>query len=541
MSIAQTIEAPEWIDSGSHLTDGLDLLGLRLPVQTIGGSLLNGVTTVTPSVRYIAIRAWLIYRYGESHFPDNWQQFTDFSSYAESAVVLGNLIENRSMNGLIGADEGVIRLDSQASHISISSLVKTPAATVYAGPSYQLGVSWSRDEKVPGISAERGKPLALAIDKALSRVPIVKRLFDQNRPDKASRDELAELGGVARIDQIPDLEREALIAALLPAIPLSKEERTRIGTYAALLKLAKDKGAPPTEKDLFTAACSLSRFGEPLLDLAADGWLMYCVRDAIAVSQEAALAAVINEVTAGPENGWSGVERYKVVAELLERVEEHNAPLRDLGLIKASESVADLTICQLVARVEALVNAGQQKERGICRWSSGLTEPNLYNLALSSGAGALSLAVVAWIVAVIRVGTGVRENILDFGNLSYQGWRRLGLREVILPEMERLLREDLPVRNVAADFAYRVVQQHLQIAWSRLQVDLRRDVALITSEGNRWFSRGKTYRAGRTASRLQQALGWMTQLKLIDTNGATADGEHVLTRALQVLSKGASA
>ena len=78
----------------------------------------------------------------------------------------------------------------------------------------------------------------------------MKRLFDQNRPGKASRDELAELGKVARIDQIPDLEREALIAALLPAIPLSKEERTRIGTYAALLKLAKDKGAPPTERAL---------------------------------------------------------------------------------------------------------------------------------------------------------------------------------------------------------------------------------------------------------------------------------------------------
>ena len=249
MAIAKTIEAPTWIDSGSQLTDGLDLLGLRLPVQTIGGLLLDGVTTVTPSVRYIAIRAWLIYRYGESHFPDSWRQFTDFASYAESALVLGNLIENRAMNGLIGADEGVIRLDSQTSQIDISSLVKTPAATVYAGPSYQLRVSWSRDEKMPGISAERGKPLALAIDQALSGVPLVKRLFDQNRPGKASRDELAELGKVARIDQIPDLEREALIAALLPAIPLSKEERTRIGTYAALLKLAKDKGAPPTERD----------------------------------------------------------------------------------------------------------------------------------------------------------------------------------------------------------------------------------------------------------------------------------------------------
>lgn len=540
MPIAKTIAVPEWVDSGSHLTDGLDLLGLRLPVQTIGGSLLDGVTTVTPSVRYIAIRAWLIYRYGESYFPDSWRQFTDFSSYAECALVLGNLIENRSMNGLIGADEGVIRLDSQVSHIGISSLVKTPAATVYAGPSEQLHVSWSRGEKVPGISAERGRPLALAVDNVLSGIPFVKRLFDPNRPDKASREELAELGRVARIDQIPDLEREALIAALLPVIPLSKKERTRIATYAALLTLAKDKGAPPTEKDLFTAACSLSRFGDPLLDPAADGWLMYCVRDAMAVSQEAVLAAVMSEITAGSEEGRSGVERHLVISELLERVEEHDAPLRDLRLIEANESVADLTFRQLVARVEAQVSVGQQEEHGISRWSSGLTEPNIYNLALVSGAGALSLAVVAWIVAAIRVGTGVRENLLDFGNLSYQGWRRLGLREVILPELERLLREDPPVRNVAAELAYRVVQQHLQIAWSRLQVDLSRDVALITSEENKWFSRGKSYRAGRTASRLQQALGWMTQLKLIDANGATADGDLVLNGALQVLSKAAA-
>jgi len=70
MPVAKTIEAPECIDSGAVLTDGLDLLGLRLPVQTIGGSLLDGVTTVTPAVRYIAFGAWLIYRYGESHFPD---------------------------------------------------------------------------------------------------------------------------------------------------------------------------------------------------------------------------------------------------------------------------------------------------------------------------------------------------------------------------------------------------------------------------------------------------------------------------------------
>jgi hypothetical protein len=539
MPITKVIEAPEWVDSGSELTEGLDLLGLRLPVQTIGVSLLDGVTTVSPSVRYIAFRAWLIYRYGESHFPDSWQEFTDFSAYVESALVLGNLIQNRSLNGLIGADEAIIRLDSPTRPLGISPLVKTPATTVYAGPSQQLGIAWSRDEGVPGLSAERGKPLALALDQTLSKIPLVKQLFE-SRPSEATQDDLAELGAVARIDQIPDLEREALIAAVLPTAPLLRE-RARIGTYAALLTVAKQKSALPSERDLFKAACSLDGFKEPLLDRVADGWLTYCVRDSIAVSQEAVLAEVMKEITASPEYGRSGVECSQVVAELLARVEEHNSPLRDLKLLGASESVSDMTFCQLFARVEKLLSPSLRQERGMSRWSSGLTEPNLYNLTLRSGAGALSLAVVSWIMAEIRVGAGVRENLREFGNLSYQGWRRLGLRDVILPEIERLLREDPPLSSVAADLTYRVVHQHLQIAWSRLQADLRRDVALLTGEGNRWFSRGKSYSAGRTASRLREALGWMQQLKLIDVNGTTADGEYVLAGALRILSEGATA
>lgn len=537
MPIPKAIAAPEWVDTGSELIDGLDLLGLRLPVQTIGGSLLDGITTVTPSVRYIAFRAWLTYRYGASHLPDSWQGFTAFSAYVECALVLGNLTQNRSLTGLIGADEGLIRLNAQTRPIPLSALVKTPATTVYAGPSEQLGIAWSRDQGVPGLSAQRGLPLALTIDQALSQVPLVRRMFEQAPPVEAIEDDLAELGAVARIDQIPDPEREALIAAVLPTAPLPRE-RTRIGTYAALLTLAKEGNTLPTEKDFLAAACSLSGFGEPLLDRVADGWLTYCVRDAIAVSQEAVLAEVMKEITASTEFDQSGVECRQIVGELLGRVEEHNAPLRHLGLLGASESISDLSFRQLFARVENQLTPGLRQERGLSRWSSGLTEPNLYNLTLRSGAGALSLAVVAWVMATIRVGEGVRERLPDFGNLSYQGWRRLGLRDVILPEIARLLREDPAVATVAADLTYRVVQQHLQIAWSRLQADLRRDVALVTAEGSRWFSRGKTYGAGRTASRLQQALGWMTQLSLIDTNGTTSDGDEALAGALRVLSEG---
>ena len=48
MAVPDSLQAPSWINSGATVTGGLDLLGLRLPVQTIGGSLLDGVTTVTP-------------------------------------------------------------------------------------------------------------------------------------------------------------------------------------------------------------------------------------------------------------------------------------------------------------------------------------------------------------------------------------------------------------------------------------------------------------------------------------------------------------
>ena len=537
MAIAKTIEAPEWVDSGSQLTGGLDLLGLRNPVQTIGGSLIDGVTTVSPSIRYIGFRAWLIYRYAEGRRPDSLREFTNFAGYAESALVLGNLSRERSIYGLIGADEGVVRLDASSAAVKLSALVKTPAATVYAGPSEQLGVSWVRDDKVPGLSSERGKRLALVVEETLGKVPLARKIFADHPPGEASREELEELGEAARIDRIPGMERDALLAAVIPEKPLATE-RARTGTYAALLLLAKQKGAMPTEADLFNAACSLKRFGEPLLDPVADGWLTYCVRDAIAVSHEAVLAAVINEVTLGTENPESGIESSTVVEELVARAEEHDAPMRDLKLLDPGESVFDLSFRDFYTRVEKLLQPGLKQARGISRWAAPLREPQLYIAARRAGAGALSLAVLSWVVATIRVGDAVRENIVEFGNLSYQGRRRLGMQEVILPEIARLLRDNPPFRSVAAAFAYQIVQQHLQIAWSRLQVDLQRDVALLTAEGRRWYSRGKDFGGGRTLSRLPQALGWMQQLGLLDANGPTADGDVVLARALKVLSGG---
>jgi len=37
MAVSNLLQAPEWIESGATITGGLDLLGLRLSVQNIGG------------------------------------------------------------------------------------------------------------------------------------------------------------------------------------------------------------------------------------------------------------------------------------------------------------------------------------------------------------------------------------------------------------------------------------------------------------------------------------------------------------------------
>ncbi len=540
MPLAATLQAPTWVSSDAVITGGLDLLGLRLPVQFVGGTQLDGVTTVTPSVRYLAFRAWLIHSYGQSGQPDRWQDFTEFAARIESALVLGNLTQDRSINGLIGTGQALARLDANTPRVAISALVKSPASTIYAGPSDQLGITRSREDAVPGLVAERGVPLAMALDRTLSRIPLIESLLSKNDLADVSIDDLRELGAVARIDQIPDDERELLIAAIVPATPLNRE-RARIGTYAALLALAAQLNARPAEGDLFDAACSMARFGEPILDRVADGWTSYCVRDVIAVTQEAVMAAVMDEIMASPDGGLAGVDRDVVIAGLMERVEEHDSALRDLGLLNGGESTTTLSFRDFQSRIDELLAVGSVQSHGISRWPHTLTEPALYRRALRSGAGALTLAVAAWLVAARRVGEGVRENGQRHSSLSYQGWRRMGLRDVILPELERFHRENRSLREVAAELAYRTVQQHMQITWSRLQVDLRRDVALLTAEGNKWFSRGKGFGGGRTASRLQQASGWLAQLRLIDGGGITADGEMVLERALSVLTEGAGA
>ena len=78
----KNISIPEWVIDESNIVGGLDLLGLRNVAQTISNHCLNGITTISPQVRYLGIRSWIIQMYLKCGLSDNYNTFIDFSSKA---------------------------------------------------------------------------------------------------------------------------------------------------------------------------------------------------------------------------------------------------------------------------------------------------------------------------------------------------------------------------------------------------------------------------------------------------------------------------
>jgi hypothetical protein len=93
--------APDWVSFEADKTGGLDLLGLRAPVQALGNDLFDGVTTVTPKLRYMSVISWIVWRYAQTRLPDDRPSFFEFAAAQESAFVMANRLKSRSVIQLV--------------------------------------------------------------------------------------------------------------------------------------------------------------------------------------------------------------------------------------------------------------------------------------------------------------------------------------------------------------------------------------------------------------------------------------------------------
>jgi hypothetical protein len=107
-----TVPVPDWVSFEADKTAGLDLLGLRAPVQALGNELFDGVTTVTPKLRYMSVISWIVWRYAQARLPEKRSSFFEFAAAQESAFVMANRLKSRAVTQLVGVEGADDALDS---------------------------------------------------------------------------------------------------------------------------------------------------------------------------------------------------------------------------------------------------------------------------------------------------------------------------------------------------------------------------------------------------------------------------------------------
>ena len=531
LALEKRMPDPEWVYSGANPVHGLDLLGLRLPVQVLGNALFDGVTTITPSVRYLSVLCWTIHVYGNARRPDSWEDFTEFAARVEAAVAVGNMLVEDTIVGIIGATEARKLAGAKDDPIALRKLVSQLATSIYSNPSEQLGLTVSRGDSFPGLTRERGLVLAGVFSDSAMSTALGLELSKGSAPESVARSALEEFGQIVAFDRISDAETEVLIEAILPRAP-RPEDRPRLQTYTCLLALAEQLGAIPKERDLFNEAETLDRTLPEVFESVLDGWLRYRVRDLIAYIHEVAFREIVVTLQEESKRLSGAIKASQVVKLLMASADDQTEALKDLLLVGSGEHVRALSFRTLNERC---INAfgSSVSQRGLQRGDGQLRESRIIEIAASASAGVLAMVPVSWSLAVWR-----SDSWEDYSEDSFEGgtagWSRIGLFEVIRPAVQRYLEEDWSLQDVIADLTYRTAEQHLDIAWSRMATDSARDVAVFLSDADSWHARSRDFSPGRTASRISQATNWLRQLGLLD-DGLTPAGKDMLERCLETM------
>ncbi len=139
---------PEWVPTRERPAGGRDFLGLRTAAERIGYALMDGVTTVTPHVRYLTLRTWILDCYWRQRRPDSRVEFREYARRMEAAIVFANLLAGRESLFLIGADKARELLAEAGDEVDLVELVRNPASDIYAGPSLAFELDTDLDELV---------------------------------------------------------------------------------------------------------------------------------------------------------------------------------------------------------------------------------------------------------------------------------------------------------------------------------------------------------------------------------------------------------
>jgi hypothetical protein len=506
---------PEWIDPGNGDGRQIDLTGMRLAAQTIEDELLDGITTITPRPRYLALRCWVIARYWAARQPNDWDSYIEFAARQECAFSLGLAAKGYKGPSIVGIEKAQTIAGEGRKVLPITRHTAQTAATIYLSSSEDLGLSLTMSETgVPALTPN-GEALAQIAERTLGNTRYGRALRRNPGLSNAKRDDLVEFASAFDPD-LPEREEAKIILEGMLARNFDQPALfRRRSTYGLLLECCSslpELGAG----DFFDvvvdgASCFSTRFAQ-----TADAWAEYCVRDMLAVVHERAVqsvAAALNRRTEIETSSDPDAVLLDAVAQ-----SDNMALFNDLGF----EAAGKMTVGMLRDEIARRCSKGLRVRSGMRRWSGGLTESAVISTVDSLPSCGPAALAIGWCLAAHRA-AGLTD-----GRSDERHGAGASMTD-ILPLLDAMAAA--PVRKLMAELTQRAAMRHLRVAWQRLALDPTRNVALFSVDEGRWiFFRSYAYR--RMNTRVIFALRWLRFLGAVNGKGLTKLGRALLAEVL---------
>lgn len=525
------ISNPDWVEDAQDNKRVTDPLGLRNPAQAISNQVLQGITTISPNLRYFTFFAWMIWFYDSTSLPKKIADFRDFVARLESAVVIGNMLVNRNFSGLGGVDKAGKIVDEDKPTIKLVKLLKNLQMNAYLGPALQLQLVSREDGPIPKLVVEMGESLAHYFHEQVKDSTFIKQLQKNPLLDETTRTDLLEFGNAAKMDFVSETESNLLSEMILKPIPPNgyntNGAKRRAMNIRMVMDVCESMGEIPWADNVLMSV-SNTESGSIVQDtdvyhLVREGWLAFSIRDMLVFYHEYCLQ-LVGETVGRMQVGGVGSLLRNVVDELTEIAFARAADISISGL--------DHKLLNEETRINALMESldaelkPEQTIHGFHRWSSVLSEIQLLDRKLRSyDEGRLVLLVVAWLLVHYRLNSA--GSLAWYNEIRFKDDQdHLSLRNDILPAVDRWRKESFKLKDALQYIIRKTIKQHLRISYERWALDPRADMAVIVIDDQR-VTKGKEFVASRTESRIDTLIGWLRQLGYIEGDGLTEAGQGI--------------
>jgi len=498
------IAEPEWTERAEKR--GLDPLGMQNAGVALYQELLPGISNVTLRMRYYGYYCWVSDAYARSGATDKFKAWQSWVRRAEALYALVSSLAT-GQNGVGGVDwanrrlaldEDVIDFAEAASNKDSAARYLRQSLGVFGGAYYsqmvELGLFRLGEHGIQRTTNGLGCAAADAFRESIGD-KIETILLQAIKSARITRKELTKLAPIIP-SEIPELssERQAYQNLLFAQSSGNEGDVSRTASLRLILDTARTMGARPSPEDIRWHLFDTPSFRDNAMDAQRVRWETYHCQDLFQVAA-AALLQWTTDLMAESDAGRTPAE---IEHEIRARLKEKKPKKALWSWRKFREDL----------------NTEDFDYRGA--WDS---------LTSARGTPEQKSWDTVRLIAALDQRLAERE---ELQNTCRSELKKVGGGRSIVTELEWFgQRAEIPVADLIASYAIeRIVRRHSWVAMQKLRRQHDYTFLFEVHEGRLVRRRG--YAPVATTPRLFPAVQFLTDIGLVDANGATARGRALL-------------